>query len=163
MGVFFLGKPWREKGSESDRAFCIACGKVLEPVKNRYNIMGECAVVIKYHHSRQARILCKATGDTPTLRTMYTLEKGDTALFIGTCISVKGKSKTGREREFKTLYCDMVIPMEMIGFLAELVSSEKINNILQEEFPEDFYEGFKEVCHEQRIERIKKLQEYQKK
>lgn len=160
MGCFFLGKPWKEQGSEVERSFCIVCGEVLNTVSNTAASFGTCTVVVKYHHSRQARIYCKASGNTSVLRTMYSLEKGDTALFIGEYTVIKRKNRKGRESEYRAVKCDMVIPMEMIGFLMQMVCSDTINEIVKCEFPEDFIEGYREMCHEQRIEKLNRIKGY---
>lgn len=160
MGVLFMSKPWVTK-SGTEKCFGIVSGRVLfDATMKKQWTKNFCSVVVKYHQSKRSFVHCTARGDTSALRTMYCLEPKDIVLCVGTITISHKKNRLGDEITQYWMDCDIVIPSDLIGLMAEMCASPTIAEILKLDYPEDFGEGFGELVAERRAERIQKIMRY---
>ena len=156
MGCFFVGKPWTMPNG-AERAFCIACGKVYTaPTQYKKVRKFTTKMLLQYH--KGAKVYCSARGDTAAFRALYSLEKGDVVLCVGELETKYYKNRKGEPIPKSMLWCDMVIPSDLIAILIEQSASPTIQRILKGDFPNDFGKGYKELYYENRFEREQRIQ-----
>ncbi len=134
MGGFFTGKEWIDDESDPKkvcRSYALAWGRVVQNPTERSGNVRHVELYIKYRTKRFIR--CEAYGDGVALDTLARAEKGDYILCFGTLVRKQYTNKKGKDGWTYGITCDVVLTIEMLGFLLRLFASKWLHKQLEAE------------------------------
>ena len=138
VGGYIRGPWWRYTEDEDNavrRCFVAAWGNIVREPEEKFKDMRSVRFAIKTGRGAgrsEKYLLCVGYGERISSTVMRAMEKGDVVFCAGTWVEKAGvKTKKGI-RPIYEMQVNFIIPMELVGFLLDLYSADKIQKIVED-------------------------------